>query len=130
MPRVTIDLSEAQSRKPIPDDTYPAEITSITGPHKGSKSQYLKVELTISEGDFAKRKLFVNLPVTGAGAGIFADFLSKVTGEEIDVDELENLDIDTDDLIGMEVGVQTKQKEYPEGSGEMVSEVAKVLRNR
>lgn len=130
MPRVSIDLTEAQSRKPIPDDTYPAEIKQWEGPTKGPKSTYLTAILEITEGEHAGRKFYHNLPITGAGAGIFADFYSKATGEEVDVDDMEQMDVDTDDLIGVAIGITTKQEEYPEGSGEMQSKIVKVLKAR
>lgn len=130
MPRVSIDLSEAQSRKPLDEGTYPAEVTKFEGPTQGPNSTYLTAELTITEGDASGRKIYTNLPITGKGAGIFADFVSKCTGEEIDVDALNDLDVDTDDLIGCPLGVVVKQREYPEGSGEMRHEVARVLASR
>jgi hypothetical protein len=130
MPKVTIDLSEAQSRTPLDPGTYPAQVKAFEGPTKGPKSSYLTAIIEITEGQYENRQIYHNLPITGKGAGIFADFVSKLTGQEIDVDELENLDIDTDDLVGLPFGIVTKQREYPEGSGEMQTEISKILRNK
>jgi hypothetical protein len=130
MPRVSIDLTEAQSRKPIPDGTYSGEIKAFEGPTRGPKSTYLTAIIEIDEGEHKGRKFYHNLPITGAGAGIFADFYSKVTGEEVDVDDLDKMDVDTDDLVGSSVGFTTKQEEYPEGSGEFQSKIVKVLKAR
>lgn len=130
MPKVSINLSEAESRKPLPDDTYQAEVTEITGPHKGPKAKYLAAKMKITEGDFAGKIRTRNLPIEGPGAGMLADFVSKCTGQEIDVDELDKLDLDTDDLIGSPIAFQTKQKEYPEGSGEYNDEIVKILKVR
>lgn len=129
-PLVSIDLSEAQSRKPVPDDQYSASVKEINGPHKGPKSHYLTFIIEIAEGEHKGRTFFHNVPINGAGAGIFADLLSKLTGEEYDVDNLENLEVNTDDLVGAPLGIITKQSEYPEGSGEMRSEIKKILSAR
>jgi hypothetical protein len=128
MPRVTIDFSDAVSRKPIPDDTYPVKIAEFTGPHKGPKAPYLTAVLEITEGDHAGRKFFHNMPIAGAGAGMFADFLSKATGQEVNVDDLDKIDVDTDDLVGVELASVIKQEEYPEGSGEFSSKISKILK--
>jgi hypothetical protein len=129
MPRLTVDLTEAQSNKPVPDDTYEAKVASFEGPTQGPKSTYITAIIEITEGDFAGRKFYHNLPINGKGAGILADFVSKTTGEDIDVDDLESLDLDTDDLVGAEIAIVTRQSEYPEGSGEMRSEIKKILPN-
>lgn len=127
MPRLNINLSEAQSRKPLPDDTYTCRILEIQGPTRGPKASYVTAILEVTEGEFEGRQIYHNMPVDGKGAGIFADFVSKVTGDEIDVDALESYDLDTDDLVGQEISVVTTQEEYPEGSGEYQHKVKKVL---
>lgn len=132
MPRVTLNLSEAQSRKPIPEGTYTVKILEFSGPHKGPKAQYLTVVTEVTDGakEGVGRKFYDNLPIEGQGAGIFADFLSKATGDDIDVDNLDETDVDTDDLIGIELGANVKNKEYPEGSGEFQSQITKFLKAR
>lgn len=129
MPRVTIDASEAVSRKPIEDGAYEGEILEVDGPHKGPKSSYLKATIGI-DVDGVQRKVFRNLPIDKAGAGITIDFINKATGSEHDVDDLSKLELDTDDLIGARIGVQIKSREYPEGSGEMQPEITRVLSAR
>lgn len=128
MPRVSIDLREAQSMKPVPDATYPVTVTEFSEVQSGPKAKYISATLTVSEGEYEGRKFYTNLPIEGKGAGILADFVSKCTGEDIDVDDLEEMDLDTDDLVGSELAIITKQSEYPEGSGEMRSEIKKILR--
>lgn len=127
-PRLNLDLSEAQSMKPVPADTYNCTVFEISEPKSGPKSTYVEVIFQISDGEFEDRKLYQNMPINGKGAGIFADFYSKITGEEVDVDELDELDIDTDDLIGQEIGVVVGQYEYPENSGEFRNDVKKLVR--
>jgi hypothetical protein len=131
MPRLTIDLSEAQSRKPIPEGTYEAKVAEITGPHKGPKAPYLTFvfEVENANNEVANgRKFYHNTPIKGQGAGIFADTLSKLTGQEVDVDDLETLDIDTDELLGLPVGLVIKDDEYPKDSGEISSAISKILK--
>lgn len=128
MPRLSVNLRDAVSREAVPDDTYECIVFDITGPHKGPKAAYVKVIFQISEGEYEGRKLYDNRPIEGEGAGMFADFYSKVTGEDIDVDDLEELDVDTEDLLGEPVGVVTKQEEWPENSGEYQSRVSRLVR--
>ena len=65
--------------------------------------------------------------IDGKAAGMFINFINAVTGSDHDVDDLDDLDIDTDDLIGGICNIVNKQKEYPEGSGEFKDEVKKVM---
>ena len=128
MPELTLNLSEAESLKPIPDGTYPAIVKGFSDVQAGPKAKYISAILEISEGDFEGRKFYNNLPIEGKGAGIFVDFINKVTGSEYDVDDHEALEVDTDDLIGAPCGIVLKQEEYPEGSGDFRSQVKRVLR--
>lgn len=127
MPRLTLDLSEAVSLKPAPDGTYPCEVDQIGEVQKGPKANFVEVRLKVTEGDEEGHIFFTNLMVNGKAAGMFVNFINAVSGTNYDVDDLEDLDIDTDDLIGATCGVVNKQKEYPEGSGEFKDEVKKIL---
>jgi len=127
MPSLTLNLTEAESLKPIPDGTYPARIQGFGDVTQGPKSKYIPAILEISEGEFEGRKFYNNLPLEGKGAGITIAFINTVTGSDFDVDDLDALDIDTDDLIGEECGIILKQEEYPEGSGDMRSQIKRVV---
>lgn len=128
MPELKLNLSEAQSLKPIPDDTYPGVVKDFSGIESGPKAKYITATLEISEGEFAGRKFYNNLPIEGKGAGIFVDFINKCLDTDYDVDDLEELDLDTDDLLGAEVGMVIKQEEYPEGSGDFRSQIKRILK--
>lgn len=128
MPTLNLNLSEAQSLKPIPEDTYPAEVVEIGKVEEGPKSNYVPVKVRINAGEHEGRTFFVNLPIDGKGAGIFVDFYNKVCGTDHDVDDLEELAIDTDDMMGQELRIVIKNEEYPEGSGEIRSGVARTLK--
>lgn len=127
MPNLRINLEDAQSFEPIPDDTYTVEVTDISEVKKGSKSSYVTVELTVAEGEYENRKLWTNLMIDGKAAGMFVDFINKALGTDYKVEDLEELEINTDDLIGAKVGVTTKAEEYPEGSGDFRPQVKKIL---
>lgn len=126
MPRLQVDTTQAQKREPLPDDTYTCTVQEVTGPHTGQKSKYVTVVLKVSEGEFEGREIWHNLPIEGKGAGIFADFWQKVTGDELPYGEA-GIDVDTDDLVGRTVGVVTVQEEYPEGSGTFNHKVKKLV---
>lgn len=130
MPRVQLNVQDAQSMAPVPDGVYPAKVIDFDGPTKGPKSTYLTAVCEISDGDHAGRKLFNNLPLDGKGAGITARFLSKCrpNDPEIEVGEgKEDLDFDTDDYLDCEIQIVVKNEEYPEGSGEMQPKISRVL---
>lgn len=127
MPRLTLDLSEAVSLKAAPDGTYLCEVEEIGEIQSGAKSNYVAVRLKCTEGEEEGHIFFTNLMVNGKAAGMFVNFINAVTGSDYDVDDIEDLDIDTDDLIGGACSIVNKQKEYPEGSGEFRDEVKKVM---
>lgn len=126
MPRLTVDLAEAQKREALPDGAYECTVYEVSEPRKGPKSSFVEVQFEVAEGEFAGRRFFRNCPITGKGAGMFAEFYEKVTGEELEFGEGRELDVDTDDLIGLPIVVVNKQQEY---EGEMQNNVAKLLRS-
>lgn len=127
MPRLQLDLSEAQSLKPIPEGIYPMVVEEFSEVREGPKAKYIEARLEISEGDYSGRTFYQNLPIHGKGAGIFVDFINKCSGSEFDIDDLAELDIDTDDYVGAEVGGVVKDEEYPEGSGDFRSKIQRIV---
>jgi hypothetical protein len=127
MPALKLNLTEAESLKPVEDGTYPGTVIEISGVKKGPKASYVSATIEVSEGLEKPRKFYTNLPIEGKGAGIFVDFINKALDEEFDVDDLDDLEVDVDDLIGAEVGVVLKQEEYPEGSGDFRSQIKRIL---
>ena len=128
MPELTLNLSEAESLKPIPDGTYPGVVAGFGDVTAGPKAKYIPAIVKIAEGDHEGRKFYVNLPIEGKGAGIFVTFINNITGNDFDVDDHEALEVDTDDLVGATCGLVMKQEEYPEGSGDFRSQVKRVLK--
>lgn len=127
MPTLNLNLSEAQSLKPIPEDTYKAVVHEFGNLTEGPKANYIPAIVKVAEGEHEGRTFYVNLPVDGAGAGIFVNFINKCMGTDHDVDDLDDLAIDTDDLLGAEIGIIIKNEEYPEDSGEIRSNVSRVV---
>lgn len=128
MPRLSVNLSEAQSREALPEGMYECEVYAISEPKDGPNSRYVEAVFAVNEGEFIGRKFYRNCPITGKGAGIFADFWEKATGEELEIGVDGDFDVDTDDAVGQPVVVVNKPKEYPVGSGEFQNEVTKLLR--
>jgi hypothetical protein len=131
MPKSTLKLtlSDATDFSPLPDDTYPATISDVGDIQKGPKANYVRVTFKISEGEYEGRKFFSNYMVDGAAAGMFIDLINKATGSDLKVDDLreDGFELDPADIIDASVAIVLKQREYPEGSGEMRSEVKSVL---
>lgn len=128
MPNIRINTSEAESLKPIPEDSYPMEVVEVGGVEEGPKANYIPVKLRITEGEHAGRTFYQNLPVDGKGAGIFIDFINKALNLDHDVDDMEHLDFDTDSLLGAEVIGNTKNNEWPKGSGDLRSQIGSIAR--
>ncbi|KKN88131.1 hypothetical protein LCGC14_0252030 [marine sediment metagenome] len=128
MPRVNLNLTEAESLKPIPEDAYPATVMECGELAEGPKAHYVPVKVAISEGECEGRTFYVNLPIEGKGAGIFVDFINKCLDTDYDVDDLEELAFDTDELIGAELIINIKNEEYPKGSGDIRSGVKSTAR--
>lgn len=123
MPKLNLDLSEAISNKPIDMGVYEMEVESISEVKQGAKAAYVTIIWNCIEEPFVGRKIYDNRPVNGKGASLFADFYSKVTGEDVDVDDLESLEIDTDDLIGQTALITVGHTEY---QGETQHQVSKI----
>lgn len=123
MPRINLDLRDAESSKPIDPGVYEMEVESISEVKQGAKAAYVTIVWKCLDEPFVGRKVFDNRPVNGKGASLFADFMSKVMRQDIDVDDLETLEVDTDDMIGEAALVTIRHREY---NGNTQHEVAKL----
>ncbi len=130
-PVISLNLQEAISLKPIEEGPYTATVQECGAVISGPKAHYVPVEVMITDGSDAEGRKFTNrLPIEGPGAGMFIDFVNKCLNLEMDVDDMEELDFDTDDLIGAEVIINIKNEEYPEGSGDFRSNIKSTSRVR
>lgn len=123
MPQINLNLTDAVSLKPIPEDAYLATVMECGEVASGEKAHYIPVRLELSGGEHEGRVFYVNLPIEGKGAGIFVDFINKCMNLDYDVDDLDDLAFDTDELIGAEIMLNIKDQEWPEGSGDFRSSV-------
>lgn len=128
MPSINLNLSEAESLKPIEEGAYPATVIEVGEVTEGPKAHYVPVKLVISDGESEGRNFYQNLPIEGKGAGIFISFINTALGLDYDVDDMEDLAFDTDELIGAEVTINIKNEEYPKGSGDIRSGIKSVTR--
>ncbi len=128
MPSINLNLSEAESLKPIEEGAYPATVMEVGEVTEGPKAHYIPVKVAISEGENEGRNFYQNLPIEGKGAGIFIDFINKVLDLDYDVDDMEDLAFDTDELIGGELTINIKNEEYPKGSGDIRSGIKSIAK--
>jgi hypothetical protein len=128
MPSINLNLTEAESLKPIEEGAYPATVLEVGEVTQGPKAQYVSVKLSISDGEYEGRTFYNNLPIEGKGAGIFVDFINKCLDLDYDVDDMEDLAFDTDELIGAELTINIKNEEYPKGSGDIRSGIKSTAR--
>ena len=103
---------------PLPAGVYLATITGAeVKQSKSSDSKMIVVEFTVSDGDFAKRKLFRNFSLSEKALGFLKELCEK--GHiEFDDDGL-----DTENMLGAELSLQVGQSEY---EGKLNNEVEKV----
>lgn len=128
MPRINLKLQDAVAFTTLEDGDYPVTVTEFSDVQSGPKSSYVVVTMQVDDGhENAGSLLWSNLMIDGKGAGMFVDFINRCQDTDYDVSDLDDLDIDTDELIGSELTAIVKQKEYPEGSGEMKAEVKSIL---
>ena len=124
MPSIKVLLGDAVGNKPLENGTYEAEILKVDGPKEGPNSHYLSTLFKITDEKAAGRQVYYITPIEGKGASMFIDLWNRATDDDVDVDELEDFDCDTDDLVGYEVRIVIKMREY---EGDMQPEVKKVL---
>lgn len=121
MPRFTLNTSEALKFSPLEDGEYPVEVVEFSEVRHGDKSMYVTATLEVSEGEFAGKRLWMNLPLNGKGAGITRRFLDAVApGAYPEGDEIE---FDTDDLVGSQARVVVTKVESRIRPGEMTNEI-------
>jgi hypothetical protein len=113
---------------PIPAGKYRFKVTDGSLETSGEQAknpgaQYIKWELTVSEGDFEGRKLFLNtslLPQALFGLKGLLAATGSWTEEELNQD----LDFEIADVLGEEVGAIVAQKEY---QGDTVNNIKRCI---
>lgn len=112
---------------PIPAQTYKVIVSDgemkEAGPNaKNPGSEYIRWELTVSEGEYQGRKVFLNTTLVEAGLSGLKSLLEATGKFDVDGD----LNFEIDDVVNSEVLAVVKQKEYPVGSGDKVNEVKRI----
>ena len=103
---------------PLPAGVYLATITGAeVKQSKSSDSKMIVVEFTVSDGDFAKRKLFRNFSLSEKALGFLKELCEKGHIEFTDDG------LDTENMLGAELSLQVGQREY---EGKLNNEVEKV----
>ena len=104
MARVHVDLSETQDFEPLPAGAYLVAITRYELKKTQAGDPAINYTLTVQEGDYTGRKIWLFGMLVGKGAFVTKNLL-KASGIECDS---EQLDFDPDDLIGVEILVTLK----------------------
>ena len=119
MPRMTINTSEAVSFEPAEPGPYSMTIDELE-PIKSAKKNtpglnvYFKFVDTDLDQKCGRVRRFY--PISGKGAGFFADLYKVATGSELPIGrEGGDLDIDTDDLMGKQVTVEVDNRAGDDG---------------
>ena len=122
MPLLDLDLTDAQDFSLIDEGGYDAEVSGVSDTEQGPKAKFIIITYTITEEPYAGRELDRRYPVEGAGAGFLLEIWNKLTGEELTIGEMSQ--IDTDDLIGVACKIIVGHREYED---ETYNDVKKVL---
>jgi hypothetical protein len=130
---IRVDLSGAKSTDTLIDKgTYLAVLSdgevkeSKSGPSEGNPTgQYVHWEFTLKGGQYDTWKQWKNTPLGGDGVGFLKEVLSA-TGKFSDEDLSGEIDFEFEDVLGSEVLIAVRQREYPKGSGEYVNDIGKV----
>jgi hypothetical protein len=100
-----IDFSNVESGVKCPDGQFKAEVKEVTQETSdNSGSDYLKVKLETEEG----KTLYTNLSLQPQALWKMRDFL-EAAGQEI---PKKAMDLDLDDLVGLELGVIVENETY------------------
>jgi hypothetical protein len=119
---MALDMSGvSEGFEALPPGRYEAVITDVTA-KQGSKAPYLNWELTIAEGEFEDRKLWL---MTSLAPQALFGIKNLMRAAGIDPTELQGPVVMPTPtfFVGARVVAITTQEEYPEGSGEMRTRV-------
>lgn len=111
MVQINLDfnLEDQQSEfQPMPAGQYMGKISNpddVQLTESSNGNPMIKVQWTVTEGEYEGRKLFDNVPLT-AKAGFKVKQYAEVIGLE------EGAELDTDDFVGAEALLKVTQREY------------------
>ena len=120
MPVVRVDLSEAKSFEPLPEGAYLVAVTGVEAKQSVAGEGMLNWTLTVQDGEFTGRKVWLNTMTEGKGAFRLVQLLDAV----YQAPEGEQIDLDPQDVIGCELTVTVKQRPYED---RIQNEVVKMI---
>lgn len=125
MPRVNVNLSDSKGFDPVPAGPYNVSITKAEPRQTAAGQAALNWTLTIQEGDFTGQNLFLFTMLEGKGTFKTKELLIAAG---LDCSE-DQLDFDTDDLLGIDITVTVSQEMVNGRDGEtkIVNKIDSIL---
>jgi hypothetical protein len=113
MPQISVDLTEAPELKLLDAGEYPVTVTEIKVEQASTGTPMMTVMSTVTGGEYDGSKLFDRLMLSGKGAWRTRQFLEATLGGV----EAEQMNFDTDDIIGIEAIAKVTQEVWSEEDG-------------
>lgn len=115
-----LDFSNVTSRDPLPEGVYEATVAKVDSVvSKTSGNPMLKVEFDIHAEGYEGRKIWGNYVLTENCMWKVAELFNALG---LDTDAI--VEIDTDDLIGLDCSLKIAQREY---EGNIQNEIKKAM---
>jgi hypothetical protein len=83
----------------------------------------LNVEFTIADGEYENRKVWTNYWLHPNNLGFFKTFLKAAGMEDDDINAITDAGDAVDRVVGTDVCVKLRRREYPADSGDYVNDV-------
>lgn len=114
MSSIKVDLTEVSNYEALPNAAYAVRITGAEIKTSKAGNSYISWEMTITEGEHADRKLWLNTVTTGKGAFKFEELLQALGVDTEGLSEFE-----PDEYIGADVTAVTEQVQSKDQSGSL-----------
>lgn len=118
---ISIDLSETESSGVLPEGDYVVEVVKIEQ-KEGQRAPYLNWELKVTEGKHKGKKVWNMTSLSAASLWNLRANLEAL-GYEIPTGAF---DLDTEDLIGLEMGVSVEHETYNNKKKAKITDVYKL----
>lgn len=115
---LNLDFSSVPSREPLEEGVYHLQIAKVEETTSSTKNPMLKVEYDVLDVE-GRRKLWDNFVLIDK-----ALWKLKELFEALGIDTAEIVEMDVQELVGMEINAKVVQDEY---NGDIVNRVKKIL---
>lgn len=105
--RISVDMSEVEARVTLPEGDYRLKVADISQ-EEGANADYLKWKWEVTEGKFKGKNIYDNTSLAPQALWRLANLLTTLG---IDVPKGE-LDLDFDEIIGLEVQGMVEHEDY------------------